>query len=107
MVEVAVIEHGQILRLEGRDVLLQLEIADLFDDAVFLRCVEEEIQVDGEGLDVLVVIEDLLEKLVPMLVKEIQRLFRDPDLLRSLEELHGLEADLLELDHSSSVHPLA
>ena len=107
MVEVAVIEHGQVLCLESRDVLLQLEIADLLDDAVLLRSVKEEIEVNGEGLDVLVVIEDLLEELIPKLVKEIQGLLRYPDLLRSLEELDRLETDLLELDHSSGVDSLA
>ena len=101
------IEHGQVLCLESRDVLLQLEIADLLNDAVLLRSVKEEIEVNGEGLDVLVVIEDLLEELIPKLVKEIQGLLRYPDLLRSLEELDRLEADLLELDHSSGVDSLA
>ena len=89
------------------DVLLQLEIADLLNDAVLLRSVKEEIEVNGEGLDVLVVIEDLLEELIPKLVKEIQGLLRYPDLLRSLEELDRLETDLLELDHSSGVDSLA
>lgn len=101
------IEHGQVLCLESRDVLLQLEIANLLNDAVLLRSVKEEIEVNGEGLDVLVVIEDLLEELIPKLVKEIQGLLRYPDLLRSLEELDRLETDLLELDHSSGVDSLA
>ena len=72
LVKVSIVHNWYVLGLESFDVLLEYELADLVDNPVFLLVIKQEIQIDCQGVDVLVMVKDLLEELIFVLAEELQ-----------------------------------
>ena len=87
VVEVPVRQLRHVLGLERPDLFGNRERADLVEDAILLLVVEEEVQIDCEGADILVVLEYGHQEFVLVAGEEVERLLRNADLLRPLEEL--------------------
>jgi len=83
---------------EGLDVLAEDEARELLEELVLLVLLEEEVEVDGEGLHVLVVVQHLLKEVVLELVEEHQGVFGQLYLLCSFKKFHCLQIYLVESD---------
>ena len=87
--------------------LLECKRAHLFDDAVFLLVVKEEVKINCQDAHVLVVVKHLLEELVFKLAKKVKRLFRNSNFLCPFKEFNTSQVDLFQWDHTCRVDPLA
>ena len=96
-----------VFAVERANVRLQYELCKLFKQLVLLVLLEQEIQVDRKSLHILVVVQDLLKKVVFELLKKAKRLSVDLDLLCPFEELHSLEAYLVQRHSPCCVRALA
>lgn len=97
MVQVAMIQFGQVLCLESPNVLSHGEATHLLYDSVFQIVVKQEVQIDREDSNIRVVLKDVLEKVILELIEEVERLLGDTNFLCALKELDRLEVDFFQL----------
>ena len=106
IVEVPMIQLGQVLCLESLYILSHGEAADLFNDSILELIVKKEVQVHGQNAHIVVVLEYFFKEVIAKLIEEVQRFLRNANFLGSLKELDRPQVDLLELYNARGKHSL-
>ena len=85
---------------------VQVEASQLFKQLVLEVLLEEEVKVDNHFREIFVVLQNLLKEIVFVLLEEGKRVVAHQQLLSSLEELHGADVDLVEVNAPHAEHLL-